>query len=161
MAKADVFNLRDAAEGWIRFEDFNNGALPADNYIAGYCAICHPPGNFRDWFEYAIPALGGTLTSATLELIEPPLGRSGGPQTFSVYSLSDRPFHFSDIGAGIFFGSVATSDALNGTVIDIPLNASALAAITANQGGNVFIGGIDSGEDSGAFDFGYSQDFTW
>ena len=45
-------------------------------------------------------------------------------------------------------GSVGTTDASPLTTIDITLNAAALAAILADQGGVLFIGGIDSAENT-------------
>ena len=100
--------------------------------------------DLRNWFEFAIPTLtGGTLTSATLNLDDS--GHIGDDLTFSVYGLSNRPLAFNDV-TGNPYGSVTTTDASTGTTITITLNAAALAAIGAQQGGDIFIGGIDSGE---------------
>jgi hypothetical protein len=57
------------------------------------------------------------------------------------------------------FGSVTTTSADDGTTISITLDAAALTAVAAHQGGNLFIGGIDSGETSSttAADFAVSQ----
>jgi hypothetical protein len=125
----------------------NNGASPTNNYIAGNLQVLNE--QFRDWFEFAIPNFSGqTLASADLFLREPlaPPGHSGGPLTYAVYGLSARPFVFTDVTTSKPFGSVGTSSADNGTDVDIPLNVAALAAITAAEGENLFMGGIDSGE---------------
>jgi hypothetical protein len=63
---------------------------------------------------------------------------------------------FADVTTSDFFGSVSTSTASNGTTLSITLDADALAAIITDQGGNIFFGGVDSGELSTttAFDFG-------
>lgn len=58
------------------------------------------------------------------------------------------------MSASNFFGSAGTS-ASSPTAV-ITLNAAALAAIDAVQGGNIFIGGIDSGENGSGTDFGSS-----
>ena len=159
--RADVL-LSATERGWVCTPlcngvgtGFNNGADPGNNYIAG-----KPSAEFRDWFEFAIPSFSGALTSATLELYEPgnppdlANGHSGGTLTYSVYGLSAQPTVFSGVGTANPFGSVSTSSTDDGTIIDITLNAAALAAITSDQGGNIFIGGIDSGETAGGYDFG-------
>jgi hypothetical protein len=63
---------------------------------------------------------------------------------------------FTDVTTTNPFGSVVTSDASNGTTVDIMLNATALSAISAAQGGHIFIGGIDSGELGGGYDFAFT-----
>ena len=81
-----------------------------------------------------------------------------GNLTFSVYALSAQPTAFSQVTNTTLYGSIGTSTALNGTTISITLNADAIAAITAAQGGNFFIGGIDSGENvNGSVDFAATQ----
>lgn len=100
---------------------------------------------YRDWFEFAIPNFSGkSLVSATLSLDD--LGHLGGPLTFALYGLSGQPLAFTDVTTSNPFGSISTTDASNNTTITISLNSPALAAIAAAQGGNLFIGGIDSGE---------------
>jgi hypothetical protein len=100
---------------------------------------------FRDWFEFAIPSLSGeSLVSATLSLNDG--GHSGNAQTFAIYGLSGQPLAFADVTTSNPFGSVATNNASSGTTVTIQLDPAALAAIAAAQGGNLFIGGIDSGE---------------
>ena len=152
-AWADVANINASERGWVCTPDIifcpsptNNGPTPGNDYLAG--AISASNGSdvtkLRNWFEFAIPTLtGGTLTSATLNLDDS--GHIGDDLTFSVYGLSNRPLAFNDV-TGNPYGSVTTTDASTGTTITITLNAAALAAIGAQQGGDIFIGGIDSGE---------------
>jgi hypothetical protein len=62
-------------------------------------------------------------------------------------------YGFANIGTGTFFGSVNIS----GTgPVSIPLDAAALAAITADQGSTFSLGGVDSESPVGSFDFGFS-----
>jgi PEP-CTERM motif len=144
----------------------NNGADPGNNYLAGGGGL--GAVQFRDWFEFAIPTLTGSLVSATLNLDEPPAvsggvsggGHGGGSLTYAVYGLSAQPLAFLDVTtANPFALPVTTSSADDGTTISITLNSAALAAIAAHQGGHIFIGGIDSGESSSttAYDFGASD----
>ena len=62
-------------------------------------------------------------------------------------------YGFSDIGSGTGYGSVTIS---SGGIVSVTLNASALADISAAQGGTFSLGGVHSGEISGSmnFDFG-------
>jgi len=145
---ADTFNLTAIERGWVcsnttTCSGTNNGADPTNIYAAGVFVNT----DLRDWFEFSIPTLtGGPLVSATLNLAEGSAGHNGGTLTFSVYGLSAQPMVFTDVTTSNPFGSVATSNADNGTTVSITLNAAALSAIAADQGGNIFIGGIDSGE---------------
>jgi hypothetical protein len=155
-AWADLLNISASERGWVCTGSNlycptadNNGTAANNNYFAG-AQISGFPGNpeaqFRDWFEFSIPTLTGALVSATLNLDEPADGNMNGPFTYAVYGLSGQPLVFTDVTNSDAFGSVGTSSASNGTTVTITLNASALAAIGADQGGNIFIGGIDSGE---------------
>ncbi len=161
-ARADVFDLSASERGWVCSPSgctagvtTNNGAAPDNNYVAGTGIGGYV---FRNWFEFAIPTLtGGALVSATLNLYEPAYnssvgfgGHTGGTLTYAVYGLNSQPITFSDVTASNPFGSVSTSTALNGTTVSIALNAAALAAIAGDQTSNIFIGGIDSGENGGA-----------
>jgi hypothetical protein len=152
-----------SARGWVCRDTgcpgggINNGASPGNNYFAGFNTV----ESLRNWFEFDIPTLTGPLVSATLNLDEPGGANVhfGGPLTYAVYGLAGQPTLFTDVTTSNPFGSVGTSSASAGTTISITLNSAALAAITADQGGHIFIGGIDSGETSStaaAGDFGFS-----
>lgn len=170
-ARADSVSIAASERGFVTLVvqgstvlDFNDGASPTNNYLAGGLTSTILPSSeeWRDWFEFSIPTLTGeTLTSATLSLddLTPPNtageGHQGGALTFSVYGLSGQPLLFTDVSASNFFGSAGTSTSSSTVVIS--LNAAALAAIGAAQGGNIFIGGIDSGENGSGFDFGSSS----
>ena len=161
VASADVFDINAAERGWVcsacGFN--NNGASPDKNYLAGFDAAF--PTQLRNWFEFDIPNLSGaTITSATFSLYDGI--HEGGGLTFAVYGLSAQPTVFTDVTSADPFGSVATNNASLDTTLTITLNAAAIAAIEANQGGSFFIGGIDSGETSSsdAADFGSTQDGT-
>lgn len=160
VASADVFDINASERGWVCSECGvgNNGASPTNNYLAGFVATS---GHFRDWFEFDIPTLSGeAITSATLSLYAGV--HVGGDLTFAVYGLSGQPTVLTDVTSADPFGSIGTNSTSSGTTVTITLNAAALAAIAADQGGSIFIGGIDSGESSptSASDFGSTQDGT-
>ena len=148
--RAGVVNVAASERGFVCTVDSifcatgNNGADPGNAYIAGVASTSSNTDItlLRNWFEFAIPTLTGvSLTSATCSLDD--LGHSGGGQTLSIYGLNGQPLGLNDVVATRpFFGSASYI----GNTLTIQLNADALAAISAAQGGEFFIGGIDSGE---------------
>ena len=136
-AWADIILLDAAARG--------NISNP-DNSISTFIFAGFITSEERDWFEFSIPHLSGPVISATLDLFQPQFGHIGGNLVYSVYALSGKPLHFSEIPSGTLYGSISTNSSTNGTTLFITLDAAALAAIQGTQGGNVFIGGIDTGE---------------
>ena len=170
-ANASMIVENESARGAVNNEAGTNGNSPGLGYIAGNPDGVDgiPPGLDRAHFDFSIPSLGGTLTSATLSLANPePMvldnvsyigGHGGSTNTFSVYSLGAYSTYsslspsaaFAALGAGTLYGSVSISD--NGTAT-ITLNSAALADITADQGGTFSLGGVDSGEDTSlGYDF--------
>ena len=118
-----------------------NGNSPSENYAAGYNG---EPGAFRDHFDFPIPDLSGTLTSAVLSLENPiPVG---DPNTYSVSSLGAYgTYGFSEIGMGTLYGAVIISESESaGGTVTISLDAAAIADILADQGGTFSLGGVDS-----------------
>ncbi len=177
-ARADIVNVTASARGAVNTtgvgqpSSSNNGNLADNSYFAGeFTFSTIYPTYYRNWFEFAIPTLTGeSLTGATLSLDEhssitgsnPALdGHVGGTLTYAVYGLTGQPLVFNDVVtlATNPFGSILTSAVAAETTISITLNADALTAIAAAHGGNIFIGGIDSGELSVAN--GYLYDFGW
>ena len=162
-ARAGSIALDATGRGWIDYDTdpssaffhthFANGNTPGNFYSAGGIGLDLE----RNHFDFAIPVLPGTLKSATLSLDKSsPPGHVGAPTTFTVYSLGAYgTYDFNDIGAGTLYGSAAI--AASGTVT-ITLNAAALAAITADQGGTFSLGGVDSGEANYAnYDFEFTR----
>jgi hypothetical protein len=94
----------------------------------------------RNFFDFSIPVLGGDLVAATLTL---PIGVHWSdpgiePHPYTVYGRGSS-YAFNDIGSGTVYGY--TSIYSSGTVT-ISLNADALSAIEAAQGGTLGVGGI-------------------
>ncbi len=154
-AWADVFNINDSERGYVCSSTTtlfcpaagNNGTSAGNSYIAGVVSNSSGTdlGEFRNWFEFSIPSLsGGSLVSASLSLDVG--GHGGGNLSYAVYGLGGKPSIFTAVTTSNPFGSINTTNGSAGTTISIQLNAAALAAIVADQGGNIFIGGIDSGE---------------
>ena len=165
-ARAGSITLDATGRGWIDYEtdaasmffhtQFANGNTPGNFYTAGSIGLDLE----RNHFDFAIPAFSGTLVGATLSLdnFAPP-GHVGGPTTFSVSGLGTYgTYGFATIGSGTPYGGATIS--ASGTVT-IALNAAALAAITADQGGTFSLGGVDSGEANYAnYDFEFTRSAT-
>jgi hypothetical protein len=99
--------------------------------------------------DFPIPVLSGPLTGATLTLDNP---FQSGSDTYTVYSLGAfGTYASSDIGTGTEYGNVGISGA---GPVTITLNAAALTAIEAAQGGTFSLGGLISAENVD-YDFGF------
>ena len=139
-AKPGTVILSDTGRGSLDAKAHNNGNAPDNNYATGGSS---PPGGNRwsNHFDFSIPTISGTITSATLTLDNN--SHSGlGATVYRVYSLGAfGTYSFSDIGAGTLYGGTTISS--NGTVA-ISLNDAALADISVDQGGTFSLGGVGS-----------------
>jgi hypothetical protein len=164
---ASTITLTDDARGWVTPNlppppdggtvgqaAPNNGLDAGNSYLAG---LSLGLGQFRDWFEFAIPTLSGDVVSATLALDQPAGtllsgglvvggGHEGPPSSYLLYGLPAIPTGFADFTIGPMLGFTTLDASSNGTVVSIDLDAAALAAIGADRGGEFILGGIDSGE---------------
>jgi hypothetical protein len=132
------------------------------NYLAGQSGSV-----YRDYFVFNLSAVGGTITSAHLQLYNPSLTDPGSmgtgysspdpTETFALYDVStaisvltaahaegDQAGQaiYADLGSGLSYGTKTVSSADNGTLIDIPLGADALAALNASHGQIAFGGAL-------------------
>jgi hypothetical protein len=155
------FNLLPAAQavtlpaipasgrGWVTNTGGNNGNIPGNNYLAGNGGS----DLFRNHFDFQIPAVANTLMGAILRLDNPAApfdpdynsdSHQGGTHNYAVYGIGPfGSYGFAGIGAGPLYGSETIAG--NGTVF-VYLNADAVFAISAAQGGTFSLGGVDSGE---------------
>ncbi len=146
--------------GW--YDQAGNHNSGNTNYIAGVCGSsdsCHgSDSNYNDFFVFAIPA--GSYTSAVLQIYNPSvaidfedgficpcgsLNYTNWDVTTDIASLISSNTGalgiYNDLGSGIQYGSVIVSAADDGTLVNITLNADALAAINNAQGSNWAVGG--------------------
>lgn len=139
----------------------NNGASPTNDIFAGSSRLPNDQGQtldagvYRNWFQFAIPKFSAPLVEATLTLPEPNRWNSD-THSYTIYQLAGQPMNFTDIKATKPLGVLQTTGTSIGTTIQLHFNADGLAAITAAQGGSLFLGGIDDGETLG----GYHGDFA-
>lgn len=165
-----------------------NGLHLADNenYLTGISRASARSGEHRSFFLFDLSSVGGIIRSATLRLynptdqdilFEPPSDPLPGgyespdpTETLHIYDVhtpvaamtggTAGPAGFDDLGSGTLYGSRVVSGADDGTVVEIPLNAAALAALNASRGRFLFggaLGTLADLEDVPEFVFGFSM----
>jgi PEP-CTERM motif len=128
-----------------------------ENYIAGQLTGVQN----RNFFVFDLAGVSGVITGATLNLYNP--GNLGpccngfvspdATETFSLFDVSTPTDTlitggaglvsiFDDLGSGTNFGQHDVSAADNDTVVQISLNAAAIAALNAAIGDMIAFGGM-------------------
>jgi hypothetical protein len=140
-ASGGTILLTATAEGWVT-ATANNGSYAANDYVTGNCGAgdCYT-GEFRNFFEFGIPALNGPVLSATLLLDTGyPVLQQSGSIVYQVTSVAPA-FGFDDLGAGTVYGSRTYTAANRNQVDGIVLDTAALADIQQAAGGTFTLGG--------------------
>jgi hypothetical protein len=153
--------LNAVDRGW--YSDVGDHNALNKNYIAGLCSVSPDPcfGDDLVHNNYFVFDLGEgiSVASAVLKLMNPPNAanvQNGyySPNPSETYNLFDVSTNivdlmasqagetgiFADLGSGTLFGSRIVSAGDNGTFVEIPLDAAALAALSG-RGGSWAIGG--------------------
>lgn len=157
-----VINALD--HGWYSSSGYHDPG--SANYVAGYVASV---GTHRNWFAFALPALGDTLFNAQL-LLNPFSGAS--PSGWENYVLHDvvtptaeliaggtgKVQIYNDLADGVFFGGRNVFVTENSPMSAIALNSRFVAAARAASSGTIALGGSISTIDGPAEQslFGYS-----
>jgi hypothetical protein len=148
---ADSLNTLPTEErGWISClsdactgAQSTNGTQDDNSYYAGIEESFGGDGaEFRNWFEFDLSSIGGTVTSATLQI---DTGTYIPYETTSeTYQLSSLPsaFGFNDLGTGAVYATQAYTAADDGVTLTITLDAAAIADIQADEGGAFGLGGL-------------------
>lgn len=139
-AAAEVL-LDPTGRGWINTLH-GNGTSATNNYLVGNCNAlsCTEPGEYRDFFTFAVPVLGENVMSAILRLDSSQV-RADQAASFVYQITATSGVTFASLGTGQIFGQETYTAADNLQIRDIVLNADALAAITAARGGTLTISG--------------------
>jgi hypothetical protein len=109
----------------------------------------------RSYFVFNLPSFSAPILSAELQLSNPPNGYTS-PDAFEIFQLFDvlTPIAslqatnfgatgiFTDLGNGTPYGIRSVSAADDGALVTIPLNISAISAITASGGSTWALGGV-------------------
>jgi hypothetical protein len=137
--EGDVSVVTAEFTGWYDSSGFHDATNP--NYFA---ALVDGTA-YNDFFVYFIPAAGGIYVSATLNLWNPTFGWYSDSYASVVYSNWDvtTPIStleatnsgavgiFDDLDSGVFYASTLVGSWDDGTYVNIPLDAAALASINA------------------------------
>lgn len=153
-ATGQTFNVDVTDRGWYDETGFSDPSIIA--YIAGDfrgsgCQNSGCSADIRDFFVFNLSSVPAPIASAKLALSVPPV-----VATPPGYSSADPSENFelhdvttsisallagtggvaahTDLGSGIVYGNRSMSAADNGTVVEIPLNSAAVAAMNASSG---------------------------
>lgn len=142
-----------------RFDSTGSNAGGGTGYIAGQV---NTGGSsvvtFRNFFVFNLASLSGTVSSATLDVHQPPPGSGNGfggatsPIVYNLYDVSSalptsptsqtgQTSIFDDLGTGNILGTASILASSNGSVISIAFNTFGLAAIQNALGGIFAVGG--------------------
>lgn len=141
-AAAATFVLNAQDSGW--YDDGGSYFMTNKNYLAGWRAT-----EYRNYFVFDLTPLPPlpTITSVVLRLEQPASGYAS-PDATETFELVDviTPVPvleangimalttYQDLGEGTVYGSLAISGATNGTLVDIPLDPSRVAAVQGAVG---------------------------
>lgn len=146
---ATTLNTTDS--GWYDGTGFHGPGN--ENYFTGL----NGGDELRSFFTFDLSMIAPTVTSATLRLYNQGGSFAGylspdATETFSLFDVTTSIASltagggglvgtFADLGTGVSYGTKVVSAADNGTVIEIALNAAAIAAINASAGSSFALGG--------------------
>jgi hypothetical protein len=128
---------------WFSETGFHSLFLSTGNYVTGDLIGGH--SNYRNVFVFDLTELSQPILSAQLALTVPVAGY-GSPDSSENYELHDvvTPIAtlqtadgiavWNDLGTGVVYGSRTMTAADIGTVVEIELNSSAVAAMNATHG---------------------------
>jgi hypothetical protein len=133
---AGVVTLDAATRGYFTLDPILTGSnapfTSTNNYLAGVCGVNDCAGyEDRNYFTFNIPALSGTVVSATLLLDTVNIITPDTSDTYQVTSASAST-NFSTAGNGTVYGSISYTPSESNTISSITLDAAALAAIVSN-----------------------------
>jgi hypothetical protein len=129
-----------------QFSDVGIHVNTNSNYLVGFSG----PNAYRNFFVFDLASVAQPIAAATLELSVPGPPRPGydsadPSENFELYdvvtpvstltatgALGTAPYN--DLGSGVEYGSRSITNADTGTIVTIPLNASAIAAMNSNHG---------------------------
>jgi hypothetical protein len=159
LANAGTVTLSAIDSGWYK-SDGTPSSSANQNYLAGTTG----DGllEYRDFFSFDLSSVTAPIISAQLRAYSPSVTVAGdlgnsftSPSASDTYDLFDVSTQvatlsartggaavFTDLGSGTVYGMHLFTTADNGTVVSIPLNAAAIAALNGAHGLFAF-GGAD------------------
>lgn len=164
-------DIQASFTGWYDYTGLHQSGNP--DYIAGNCSLgaCGGAAAYNDFFVFDLSGVSGPITSAQLSIGNPGApypGYSGAASaTYSNYDVT-TPIAtleagntgatgiYNDLGSGVLYAATGVSTADNGTQVLINLDADALTALNAAEGGQWAVGGT-----LGTFSAGVPEPTTW
>jgi hypothetical protein len=155
-ACAAYVSFEDVGRSWYRDSGYTEG-LTNPNYLAGECTVnrCDVgnDGEYRNFFVFYLPPIDRVITSASLRLWLPEDGfvSPTGSETYQLFDVATPPYllgrrwgvdTFTDLGTGRTYGAYTATEADEHTLIEITLNAAALADLNAALGLFAFGGAV-------------------
>jgi hypothetical protein len=131
--------ITETQQSWLT-STLSGVKLGAFNPIVGFCGAddCSGArvGEYRDFFTFSIPVLGGPIASADLVVNTGLILLEQSP-SITVQFTSTSAQTFAALGNGTVFATQTFTEADAGQTFDIHLDAAAIAAINA-AGGTTF-----------------------
>lgn len=166
VARGATIAIVNSDSGWYDQTGFHDPLNT--NYVAGRQEVDGVGYHWTDFFTFDLSSvMGDTISSATLQLYTAEISSNGTFKTFDVSTpnaaltggTGGLAAHI-DLGSGISYGQIALTTGQSFTVIQITLNAAAVAAIQAgaNIGDMFAIGGDYLGDGTtDDYTFGFSE----
>lgn len=142
-AFAGSYTVYNTYSGW--YDQTGNHGVDNLNYFSG-----NDFGNqLNNFFTFDLTGVSGTATSATFSAYSYVVSASG---TYSIYSTSLSPADvtgncsgcvsiFDALGSGSLIGSIDVTSDNSYSTLQIALNSTGLAWLTANEGSSIVLGG--------------------
>jgi large repetitive protein len=157
LASAETLVIDRTDSGWYDSIGIHDPTNP--NYIVGDDRPDGFDGDFHNFFVFDLSEVTQQIASAKLALSFPSDGYDS-PDASEDYELHDVVTPISslsdgtggvaahtDLGSGVVYGSRTMTAADQGFVVEIPLNASAIAAMNSSHGLFAFGGSITTLDD--------------
>jgi hypothetical protein len=167
VASAQTVAIVYTDRGWYSSDGFHDPSNT--NYIAG--DFTDPTGSHehRNFFVFDLSSIAKPIASATLTLLDPLYVSDDPSENYELHDVvtpipsliagTGGLAAFNDLGSGVVYGSRTMTAADKGTVVNIPLNSSAIDAMN-NATGPFAMGGSITTLDSitsDEFAFGFSD----
>jgi len=166
MAANCSFTIGASDAGWYNASGYHDALNRS--YFAGHHASSGM--EFRDWFVFNLPVFDKGVIAAELRLFTFDIRSTNGSVTLELRHVATpvatltnggtgRFDVFNDLGDGTVYATRTFSSSEHDSFVSMPLNSSALAALTAASGQRFAIGGRLSSIPGGTNDhslFGYS-----
>ena len=154
MASADTISFSDIARG--RYSTASNIGTAANNfYGTGYFSGGPTSNSFtewRSWFAFDLAGIGGTITSAALQLNAGTYSSPDASETYELHQVttavsalggvSNNGLIFTDLGDGPAYGTHVFNASQNSSTQLIALNAAAITDIQSALGQRFALGGL-------------------